>query len=143
MTTPTAPHPATREAWAILGDLFRTHKPQWMRRLAELGLAPMQAFALMQLDPDVPQPMSAVAGALHCDNSNVTGIADRLEALGLVERRPGTHDRRVKELVLTDRGRELRSAVVETMADPPPAIASLTPQDAEAFLAILRRATAP
>ena len=40
--------------------------------------------------------MSALAGLLMCDNSNVTGIVDRLEALGLVERRPAEHDRRVK-----------------------------------------------
>ena len=32
--------------------------------------------------------MSALAGLLMCDNSNVTGIVDRLEALGLVERKP-------------------------------------------------------
>ena len=40
--------------------------------------------------------MSALAHALHCDNSNVTGIVDRLEAAGLVERRAAEHDRRVK-----------------------------------------------
>ena len=33
-------------------------------------------------------PMSALAQALQCDNSNVTGIVDRLEASGLAERRP-------------------------------------------------------
>ena len=31
--------------------------------------------------------MTELAQALHCDNSNVTGIADRLEAAGLAERR--------------------------------------------------------
>ena len=33
-------------------------------------------------------PMSELAEAMRCDNSNVTGIADRLEDRGLVERRP-------------------------------------------------------
>ena len=38
--------------------------------------------------------MSAVAERMQCDNSNVTGVADRLEALGLAERVPAPHDRR-------------------------------------------------
>ena len=54
--------------------------------------------------------MSALAAALQCDNSNVTGIVDRLEAQGLVERRPAAHDRRVKTLVVTTEGVELRGA---------------------------------
>ena len=33
--------------------------------------------------------MSALAEALYCHASNVTGIVDRLEPRGLVERRPG------------------------------------------------------
>ena len=53
--------------------------------------------------PDEPLPMSALAGALQCDNSNMTGIVDRLEAAGLAERRPGGADRRVKTVVLTRR----------------------------------------
>lgn len=137
----TAAHPATREAWRILGELFRDHKPHWMAGVSELGLSPMQAIALVHMDPDAPQPMSAVAGAMHCDNSNITGIADRLEAVGLVERRPAAHDRRVKELVLTPSGRALRARVEELMADPPAPLAALDAGDAETLLAILRRAT--
>ena len=44
-------------------------------------------MALSTLKPGEPMPMSALADALHCDNSNVTGIVDRLEAAGLAERR--------------------------------------------------------
>ena len=40
--------------------------------------------------------MHEIATRLACDNSNVTGIVDRLEARGLVTRRPGEQDRRVK-----------------------------------------------
>ena len=58
----------------------------------------------MHLEPDEPLPMSALAGALQCDNSNVTGIVDRLEAAGLAERRAAERDRRVKTVVLTPHG---------------------------------------
>ena len=46
--------------------------------------------------------MRELAGRISCDPSQVTGIADRLEDLGLVERRPSPQDRRVKLLVVTD-----------------------------------------
>ena len=64
----------------------------------------MQAMALTSLEPGEPIPMSALAGLLMCDNSNVTGIVDRLEALGLVERQPAERDRRVKAVALTEQG---------------------------------------
>ena len=45
--------------------------------LSEMGLSPQQSMAISALKPGEPIPMSALADALHCDNSNVTGIVDR------------------------------------------------------------------
>ena len=87
MSTSTVSGTAAREAWALFWRIFSADKPRRMATLNELGLAPMQSMALMQLRPGEPMTMSAMAHALQCDNSNVTGIADRLEAMGLVERR--------------------------------------------------------
>ena len=69
--------------------------------------------------------MSSLAGMLFCDASNVTGIVDRLEARGLIERRPSPKDRRVKLLVLTKEGARLRESAYRQMTTPPPAIAAL------------------
>src|SRR5215208_6483285 len=107
---PTKGHEA-REAWLLMSKIFWDSRRDWVTRLGQLGLAPMQAMALRHLDPESPMPMSALADALRCDNSNVTGITDRLEGAGLVERRPVPNDRRVKGLVLTERGREMRAEV--------------------------------
>ena len=52
--------------------------------------------------------MGELANAMHCDNSNITGIVDRLEEKGLVERRPADHDRRVKLIAPTPEGASLR-----------------------------------
>lgn len=73
---------------------------------AEFDLSPPQARALRWLQN--PTPMGELAEVLHCDPSNVTGITDRLERRGLVTRMPGEEDRRVKQLVLTEDGRQLR-----------------------------------
>ena len=86
--------------------------------------------------------MSDLADALGCDASNVTGIVDRLEARGLVERRAAEHDRRVKTLAVTPAGVELRDRVVELMHEPPAAISDLSRRDQEALCRILARATA-
>ena len=67
--------------------------------------------------------MSELAEALNCDNSNVTGIVDRLEDRGLVERRSATHDRRVKMLVVTPRGAELRAQLAERLDEAPEPLA--------------------
>jgi DNA-binding MarR family transcriptional regulator len=108
--------------------------------LSRLGLSFPQAHALRLLDPEEPLPMSALAERLICDASNVTGIVDRLEARGLVERRSAEGDRRVKALTITPAGVELRGVVMEIMSEPPAAIAALPTADQRALRDILARA---
>jgi MarR family transcriptional regulator, organic hydroperoxide resistance regulator len=84
--------------------------------------------------------MRALASALHCDNSNVTGLIDGLEAQGLVERRPGDRDRRVRMLVVTERGAQVRDRLVEVMQEVPPELAALDGADQRALREILQRA---
>src|SRR5918997_2224495 len=105
-------HTPLEDAWALLGQLFWQMRPRMVRVAGEFGLSPPQLFALRTLDPDNPVPMSTLAAALHCDNSNVTGLVDGLEAQGLVERRPGQRDRRVRMVVVTDRGAQVRGRLI-------------------------------
>jgi len=108
--------------------------------LNELGLTFPLAHALRQIEPERPLPMGELADHLFCDASNVTGIADRLEVKGLVERRSGEEDRRVKVLALTAKGIDLRRRVLRIMSEPPPAIAALSASDQRRLRDILRRA---
>jgi len=120
--------------------IFSADKPRRMAVMSELGLSFQQSMALMRLEDDVPLPMSALAQALQCDNSNVTGLVDRLEAAGLAERRPDARDRRVKTIVLTDHGRDVRDEVRRRAGQPPPELARLSAADAELLRDVLRRA---
>jgi DNA-binding MarR family transcriptional regulator len=129
-----------REAQKLFFEIGMEHRTRVGAALSELGLTFSQAHALRLLDPDRPQPMSMLADRLFCDASNVTGIADRLETRGLLERRAGEGDRRVKTLALTAAGVTLRERVLEIMAEPPAAIAALTPSDQRALRDILRHA---
>jgi DNA-binding MarR family transcriptional regulator len=112
-------------------------KAHFLHRASELGLTIAQAQALLMVDPDRPQPMRDIAGGLGVDPSNLTGIVDRLEDLGLVERRPSSADRRVKTLALTDEGaRRRREIYARAMQDTPFAVLALEEQAAlEALLA--------
>jgi DNA-binding MarR family transcriptional regulator len=130
------------EAWGLLWRLMQANKPRFMALAQELGLAPMQLHALRLIEPGVEVPMSSLAGKLFCDASNVTGIVDRLEARGLIERRPAEHDRRVKLLVLTDAGNRMRSIAETQMTEPPPEIAALPLEHKRALRDALRVAMA-
>ena len=105
---------------------------------AEFDLSPQQAKAFRELRQ--PLSMGELADRLLCDASNVTGIVDRLEARGLVERQADPDDRRVKRLVLTDAGRELWQAHHDRVFGTElPAIAVLSPDDRRVLHGLLSR----
>jgi DNA-binding MarR family transcriptional regulator len=140
MDAAVTPRTAAQEAWALLGKLFWEMRPRVVRVAGEFGLTPPQLFALRTLDPDQPVPMRALATALHCDSSNVTGLVDGLAALGLVERREAEHDRRVRMLVVTPRGAEVRRRLLEAVQEVPAALAQLSDEDQRVLRDVLRRA---
>ena len=94
----------------------------------------------MQLDEQEGLPMHEIASLLACDSSNVTGIVDRLEARGLVTRRTGERDRRVKQIVPTPAGVEVRDALRARMAHVPEGIERLSARDQRQLRDLLARA---
>jgi DNA-binding MarR family transcriptional regulator len=102
--------------WELFRILCGQHRRRFLIAAAALDLHPAQAGALLQLDS--PLPMTELAALLACDNSNVTGLIDRLEARGLVARQPSSQDRRVKHVVLTAAGRRLRDRMLARVARP-------------------------
>jgi DNA-binding MarR family transcriptional regulator len=128
------------EAWALLRELLFAERRRFLDAASEFELHPAQAGALMQLDQESGSPMHEIAAHLACDSSNVTGIVDRLEARGLVRRRAGERDRRVKYIVPTPLGLEVRDAMRELMARPPAAIERLSAEEQRQLRDLLARA---
>ena len=118
-----------------LTERLRTH---FEASIAEFELSAPQAKALRYLASAGPAPMREVAASLQCDASNVTGIVDRLERRGFVERRPAPQDRRVKYLLLTARGQEVARGLWERVLDAP-AVRELADTDQRALLAVLNQ----
>lgn len=69
------------------------------------GLTVPQFTILTHATPE-GVPLSEISARMLCDNSNLTGIVDRLISKGLVERRPDPQDRRVSLICLTPKGAE-------------------------------------
>ena len=111
--------------------------------LAELELTEALGDVLWQLGA-VGQavPMRDLAGRLHCDPSNVTFLADRLEERGLLERRPDPSDRRVKLLALTPAGLAVRMRIVQAAATSSP-LARLSLADQQRLCRLLDKCLQP
>ena len=71
------------------------------------GLTGPQLAVVKMLEPVGKLSLSALSAKIRARNSTVTGIIDRMEREGLVERRRSENDRRVIHIVLTKKGREL------------------------------------
>jgi DNA-binding MarR family transcriptional regulator len=80
--------------------------------LRDLGLSPSEINALACLDPPDGLRIGDLASATAQRASTVTGIVDRLERRGLVERVLVAADRRTVHVRLTPRGRTAHGDVV-------------------------------
>ena len=111
--------------------------------LAELELTEALGDVLWQLGAvGEAVPMRDLADRLHCDPSNVTFLADRLEERGLIERRPDLSDRRVKLLALTTAGLAVRTRIVQAAATRSP-LARLSPADQQRLCRLLDKCLQP
>jgi DNA-binding MarR family transcriptional regulator len=74
--------------------------------LAPFGVTPVQFAALRILCESDGRSCAELCARLLLDSATMTGIVDRLETAGLVERRPDPEgDRRINRVYLSDEGR--------------------------------------
>jgi MarR family transcriptional regulator, organic hydroperoxide resistance regulator len=107
------------EVMALVLRLKKENVREHSGDLRPYDLTTQQVWLLAELPEHEGVPTGALADALQCHGSNVTGMVDRLEARGLVVRQASTADRRVKFVELTEAGRALRDEVVEIARRPP------------------------
>ncbi len=75
--------------------------------LAPLGLHTGQEVLLLELDAQGPRSQGQLAVSGGCEPPTITGSVRKLEAVGLVVRRPSPTDARVTIVELTDQGQAL------------------------------------
>lgn len=132
---------ANAELFELLLRLTRRLSEHAERRLRGYQIASKHNWALQALDE--PMPMNVLAERMGTDASYLTGIADRLEERGLVERRPHPTDRRIKYLALTDEGHRLRRELRRRLWSDVPALQALTPDERDQLRRLLTRALGP
>lgn len=81
----------------------------------QLQLTPSQVHALMWLGSDGPLTMGELARRLGITEKTVTGVVDRLEREGLVQRERSAADRRVVHCTLATEGQRAYQRVDRTL----------------------------
>jgi DNA-binding MarR family transcriptional regulator len=128
-----------QQAWALMQRFVEAHNRRG--ELAEaLGfrLGGSRGKILFQLR-DGPVTLGQLAEANGVDAPYATLIVDKLEAHGLVERRPHPDDRRRKLVTLTAAGHNAIATADAILLRPPPAIRNLPADDLGQLTGLLTR----
>ena len=129
-----------RGVWRLMFDLLMCTAPQRTEILGQRELIPNDARGLSSLDLHEGRSMRTLAKEWACDASNATWIVDRLEKMGLAERRTVPHDRRVKLVALTRKGLKARTELLEEFHNPPAQLLELGDRQLETLEQILQKA---
>jgi DNA-binding MarR family transcriptional regulator len=89
----------------------RAHRVAAAQLLSEVGLHPGQEALLMELWRGDGQTQAELAEALAVEPPTITKMLQRMEAAGLVQRKPHPEDRRAQLVYLTARGKRLQQKV--------------------------------
>ena len=92
---------------------------------------------------DNPLAMKDLGRRMHCDPSFITSIADTLEKYGLAAREADPGDRRVKRLVLTPAGADLKERIENEVLSRAPWRQVLSTQQRASLLALIQTMNPP
>ncbi|MFJ7999105.1 MarR family winged helix-turn-helix transcriptional regulator [Streptomyces sp. NPDC096310] len=138
MATTARRDPLTVEVLELIGTIVARYYEEYDRAAADHSLTGAQARVLGLLSLE-PMPMRRIAQNLKCEPSNVTGIVDRLEARGLVERRPDPADRRVKLAAPTEKGLSTAALLRNSLGFARAPLAGLSEEERTVLRDLLKR----
>jgi DNA-binding MarR family transcriptional regulator len=92
---------------------------------------------------DGPLAMKELGQRMHCDPSFVTSIADMLEKRGLAVRESDPADRRVKRLVLTSAGLDMKHQMEQAMLDRAPWRQYLNHEERATLITLIHKMAPP
>ena len=95
-----------------LGSLSRKISRHYRDRIAEYNLTHSQFFILAQVIESEGATPSQLAEKTLTDRATVTGVVDRLERDGWLERRPNKDDRRTLSIFLSKKGKKHQDAFI-------------------------------
>lgn len=84
---------------------------------AGCDLTPVQYAALVTVDKHQGIDQATLAGAIAYDRATIVGVIDRLEKKGLVRRVLSPSDRRLRQLVIEGKGKDLLQRIQPAVLD--------------------------
>ncbi len=94
---------ALREFWKYF---MRRSMQDFVLYTKETGLSPMHLAVLGRIDHEGAQGVSDIGGNFGITSAAASQMLDRLVQQGLITRSEDPHDRRAKQLNLTEKGRQ-------------------------------------
>jgi DNA-binding MarR family transcriptional regulator len=124
----------------IVREMNRPQRDEQMVRNAGIALERALFPLLVGIERLGPIGVVELADGVGRDYTTVSRQVAKLESLGLVERQPGATDRRVRQAIVTARGKAMTDAVDLAREAAGRAIfASWNPDDVEVLIRLVRR----
>ncbi|WP_347813836.1 MarR family transcriptional regulator [Allobranchiibius sp. GilTou38] len=129
------------QAWALMQQFVSAqNRHEELAKALGFGLGAGRGKVLFQLRHG-PSTLSQIADAHGFDAPYATLVVDKLQAHGLVERRPHPEDGRRKLVALTDAGHAAVATADAILLRTPGALADLGDDQARALADLLQRLT--
>jgi len=83
----------------------------WLSYISKYNITSVQGMVLNFLRGNSDMSIQDICKKAGIDNATMTGVMDRLEALGLIIKNPDVTDRRAYKILLTSKGIELTEEI--------------------------------
>jgi len=132
------------DLYAMPGHLIRRSQQiavaLFVEETASFGVTPVQYAALVAIGEQPGIDATRLSQLIAFDRSTIGNVLERLEGRGLIARKSGAQDRRIKLLRLTRRGARLVARIEKAVARAQERIlAPLPPAERRLFMALLTR----
>lgn len=111
------PYPVDRDPLVVLSDVARLMRTRADARARAYGMTRAQWMILVHLDRQPGMSQNELAAIVEVEPITVGRLIDRLEARGLVERRPDASDRRIWRLHLTPAATPMLKEIAKVRAE--------------------------
>ncbi len=101
----------------LLSRAARSMKRALDSKLSQYAITSTQYVVLEKLWETDGLSLTELGKSLDFDGTTITGISDRMERDGLVERRRHPDDRRVINIFLTEKGKKLKNSLAHCASD--------------------------
>lgn len=109
-------------------------------RLSPFRITPGQYGVLNCLWQNGSCTPKEIAQTLHLENSTISGVLDRMQKRGLIDRVVDPNDRRSVQVVASEEGRAMRDGVLRVIAElNGEVLGGLSPEERAVLLDCLRR----